>query len=196
MRREPLGRERNGARLAAAWIAVSMLAAVGLAKEPGDTAAHHGASVFTLASRAFERGEPIPQVYTADGADISPPLAWHHAPSGTKAYVLVCEDPDAPGGTWVHWVLYDIPATLEALPENVPQARRVLGSARQGENDFGEIGYGGPAPPPGKPHRYFFTLYALDEVTGLEAGARKRTLLKRIKGHVLGTARVFGIYGR
>src|SRR5262245_50894443 len=109
----------------------------------------------TVTSTAFREGQPIPKQHTGDGKDVSPPLQWSAVPEGTKGLALVCEDPDAPRGTWTHWVLFNLPATTQGLPEGVPAQETVLGGARQGKNDFGKLGYGGPAPPRGKPHRYF-----------------------------------------
>lgn len=151
---------------------------------------------FQIKSKAFENKVPIPSKYTGDGPDVSPPLAWTNAPEGTKVFVLICDDPDAPVGTWVHWVLYDIPADIHTLDEAMPKDGQVLGSAKQGRNDFGRIGYDGPAPPRGKPHRYFFKLYATDKETGLKPGATKDQVLKAIKGHVLAQTELMGTYQR
>src|SRR5262245_28348362 len=115
-----------------------------------------------LTSPAFTDGNPIPRQHTGDGADSSPALAWDDVPAGTGAFALVCDDPDAPRGTWVHWVLYNLPADARDLPQGVPATPTLPSGARQGKNDFGRIGYGGPAPPRGKAHRYFFRLVALD----------------------------------
>lgn len=151
---------------------------------------------FQLSSKAFKHNAPIPAKYTGHGPDVSPPLEWVNAPGGTRAFVLICDDPDAPVGTWVHWVLYDIPADTKALPEAMPKDKNVLGSAKQGRNDFGKIGYNGPAPPPGKIHRYFFKLYATDKETDLEPGATKKQALKTIEGHILAEAELIGTYRR
>jgi len=151
---------------------------------------------FTLTSTAFAHEGQIPQKYTGDGPDVSPPLSWTEPPDGTRGFVLICDDPDAPVGTWVHWVLYDIPATVREVKEEIAAEKTVLGSARHGRNDFGRFGYGGPAPPPGKPHRYFFRLYAVDAETGLAAGASKAQVMKAIRGHVLAEAVWMGTYGR
>jgi len=151
---------------------------------------------FKISSTAFANGQTIPTKYTGDGPDVSPPLAWTDPPEGTAAFVLIADDPDAPMGTWVHWVLYDIPADVRTLNENIPKEPEVLGGARQGINDFRQLGYDGPAPPPGKPHRYFFTLYAVDSRTDLPPGATKREVLKQIQGHVLGTTQIVGTYKR
>lgn len=150
----------------------------------------------SLASAAFENGKPIPKRHTCDGEDVSPPLRWSGVPDGAKSLALICDDPDAPMGTWVHWVLYDIPVSLSGLPENVPKTETALEEAKQGTTDFKRIGYGGPCPPPGKPHRYFFKLYALDAPVGLGPGAKKVELLRSIEGHVLAEGRLMGTYGR
>ena len=150
----------------------------------------------TIRSVAFEAGGPIAQLYTCDGRDVSPPLRWDNVPDGTGSFALVCDDPDAPMGTWVHWVIYGIPGSARQLPEAVPVRETLADGARQGRNDFGKTGYGGPCPPRGKPHRYFFRLYALDEVPSLAPGLSKKALLKAIDGHVLAEAELSGTYGR
>ncbi len=153
-----------------------------------------GSLPFTLKS-VFANGERIPIKYTCDGEDISPPLTWEGQPEGVVSYVLIVEDPDAPMGTFTHWVMYNIPSKLTSLPEGVPkQGKTEVGL--QGINDFRRIGYGGPCPPPGKPHRYFFKLYALDSTLDLPPGARKRDVTKAMEGHVLAQAQLMGIYGR
>src|SRR5438046_9481636 len=121
---------------------------------------------FTLASAAFREGADIPAKYTCDGVDVSPALTWSGAPAGTRGFALIVDDPDAPAGTWVHWVLFNLTATLDALPENVPRTETLpqLGGAAQGRNDFRKIGYGGPCPPRGTPDRYVFQLYAPNAV--------------------------------
>jgi len=153
-----------------------------------------GAMAFMLSSPAFEPGKPIPKQYSCEGRDVSPPLRWNDVPANAKALALVCEDPDAPAGTWIHWVIYDIPAATIELREGVPPDENLSGGARQGLNDFRKVGYGGPCPPPGKPHHYVFKLYALDAPTGLEPRATKNDLLKAVKGHVLADAQVTGTY--
>jgi len=150
----------------------------------------------TLTSSAFGEGGTIPKRYTGEGADISPPLAWKGVPEGTTAFVLICDDPDAPAGTWVHWVLYDIPAGVTSLEEGVARTDVVLDAARQGRTDFGNNCYGGPMPPPGKPHRYFFRLYAVDQPTGLPPGKGKAEVLAAIEGHVLAEDQLMGTYQR
>jgi Raf kinase inhibitor-like YbhB/YbcL family protein len=161
------------------------------------TAGREGTSMaFELTSTAFASGATIPQKHTCDGGNVSPPLAWTDPPSGTKAFALVCEDPDAPAGTWVHWVLYDLPATARGVPEGVPPEPSLPDGSRQGRNDFKKMGYGGPCPPPGPPHRYFFRLYALDAPTGLQPGATRSELAKAIASHTRATAELMGRYGR
>lgn len=148
-----------------------------------------------IKSAAFVPGGKIPWKYTCDGMDISPPLTWTSSPEGTKAFALICDDPDAPMGTWVHWVLFNLPANNTELHENVPPERELEGGAKQGMNDFRKIGYGGPCPPGGT-HRYFFKLYALDVEINLEAGATKEELLKAMEGHILAEGQLMGRYER
>ena len=150
----------------------------------------------TLTSTAFSNGSSVPRQYTGDGRNVSPPLAWSNPPEGTTAFVLICDDADAPVGIWVHWVIYDIPAGVSGLEEDVPKNPVVLGSAKQGRNDYRKTGYDGPGPPPGKPHRYFFRLYAVDSETGLQPGATRDQVLKAIKGHVLAETQLMGTYQR
>ncbi|MHC4706923.1 MAG: YbhB/YbcL family Raf kinase inhibitor-like protein [Planctomycetota bacterium] len=148
-----------------------------------------------ITSPAFEEGGLIPARYTADGADISPPLQWEAVPEGTRSIALISDDPDAPVGTWVHWVLYNLPADTRDLTENVPPDKTLPNGARQGTSDFGRIGYGGPAPPSGT-HRYFFKIYALDVQIDLPPGARKPDLLKAMEGHILAQGQLMGRYKR
>jgi Raf kinase inhibitor-like YbhB/YbcL family protein len=149
-----------------------------------------------LTSTAFQAGATIPKPYTGDGEDRSPPLRWSEPPPGTRSLALICDDPDAPRGTWVHWVLFNLPAEARELEEGVPATLTFGNGAKQGKNDFGNIGYGGPAPPRGKPHRYFFKLYALDAAVDLPAGATKAQLVDAMKGHVLAEGQLVGNYGR
>jgi len=148
-----------------------------------------------ITSSAFEEGGMIPAKYTCDGADVSPPLQWDVVPEGTKSIALICDDPDAPMGTWVHWVLFNLPCDAKELVENIPAEETLPNGARQGVSDFGRIGYGGPCPPSGT-HRYFFKIYALDAEVGLEAGINKHQLLKAMEGHILGQGRLVGKYKR
>ncbi len=148
-----------------------------------------------IKSAAFVPGGKIPGKYTCDGMDISPPLAWTSGPGGTKTFALICDDPDAPMGTWVHWVLFNLPADIIELRENVPPERELESGAKQGMNDFRKIGYGGPCPPGGT-HRYYFKLYVLDTEINLEAGATKSELLKAMEGHILAEGQLMGRYER
>jgi hypothetical protein len=150
----------------------------------------------SLTSSAFVPGGTIPAAYTCDGPDASPPLAWADPPQGTRSFALVCDDPDAPMGTWVHWVLYGLPAETRSLSERFPTDGELPTGARQGKNDFGRLGYGGPCPPKGPAHRYYFRLYALDRPVELKAGARKEELEAAMKGHVLAQGELMGRYGR
>ena len=150
----------------------------------------------TLTSSAFPPGGTIPKKHTCDGPDVSPALNWTDPPAGTQSWALIMDDPDAPVGTWVHWVLYDLPAAARALPENVPKQEQLPDGSRQGRNDFRRTGYGGPCPPAGPAHRYFFKLYALDVKLGLRAGATKADVERAMQGHILGQAELMGRYGR
>ncbi len=152
---------------------------------------------FTITSPAFANQATIPGKYTGDGEDVSPPLAWTGAPEATRSFALICDDPDAPVGTWVHWVIWNIPATETGLAEAIPPERPELSNgARQGTNDFRKTGYGGPAPPRGPVHRYFFKLYALDTTLDLAPGARKSALETALDGHVLAKTELVGRYSR
>jgi Raf kinase inhibitor-like YbhB/YbcL family protein len=149
-----------------------------------------------LTSTGFQPGAAIPKAYTGDGADRSPPLRWSEPPAGARSLALICDDPDAPGGTWVHWVLFDLPAGIHELGEGVPTTATLGNGAKQGKNDFGKIGYGGPAPPKGKQHRYFFKIYVLDVTVGLAPGAAKAELMQAMKGHILAEGQLMGTYNR
>jgi hypothetical protein len=151
---------------------------------------------FQLTSKAFSYNGEIGRQYTCDGKDSSPPLEWSDPPPQTRSFSLICDDPDAPVGTWVHWVLYNLPESARGLPEAVP-GEAVLGDgSRHGVNDFRRLGYGGPCPPPGPAHRYFFKLYALDTVLDLKPGAAKKDLEAAMKGHLLAEAQLMGRYQR
>jgi len=149
-----------------------------------------------LDSPAFSPGFPLPRNHTADGLNESPPLRWGSPPEGTRSFALVCDDPDAPSGTFVHWVLFNLPPDLRELPPGVPADADLPGGVRQGTNGLGRIGYLGPSPPAGRPHRYFFRLYALDTRLGLPAGATREQLLAAMRDHQLAEGRVFGVYSR
>jgi Raf kinase inhibitor-like YbhB/YbcL family protein len=149
----------------------------------------------TIRSPVFREGGSIPARYTCDGEDVSPPLEWSGVREGAKTLALTCDDPDAPSGLWVHWVVFDLPPSVTGLPEGVPPTPEISGGGRQGKNDFRKIGYGGPCPPSGT-HRYVFTLYALDSPSGLPAGATRHDLLAAMGEHVLGQATLTGTYSR
>jgi Raf kinase inhibitor-like YbhB/YbcL family protein len=148
-----------------------------------------------ITSSVFEDGGLIPARYTCDGADMSPALRWDVVPEGTKSIALICDDPDAPMGTFVHWVIFGLPAETRELTENIPSDETLPNGAKQGTSDFGRIGYGGPCPPSGT-HRYFFKIYALDTEVDLAAGASKRELVKAMEGHILAQGQLIGKYKR
>lgn len=149
-----------------------------------------------ISSSSFSAGERIPKKFTCDGPDASPKLDWTEPPAKTQSFALIVDDPDAPAGTWVHWVLFDLPADARELAEGVAKQEQLTNGARQGRNDFGKIGYGGPCPPPGNPHRYFFKLYALNAKLGLKGGATKADVEDAMKGHILAHAEMIGKYSR
>src|SRR5262245_51478492 len=157
-----------------------------------------GGAIMTLqlTSAAFTENEAIPDKYTGMGDDLSPPLKWGEPPPATKSFALICDDPDAPAGTWVHWVLFNLRPDARDLTEAFPAAKEHSSGARQGKNDSGKIGYGGPKPPPGKPHRYFFKLYALDTTLNLPPGVTRSQVEAAMKGHVLGEGKLMGTYQR
>lgn len=147
----------------------------------------------TFSSSAFGYGQPIPAVYTCKGRDISPPLEWSDLPAGTKSLALIMDDPDAPMGTWVHWVIYNIPPTRNGLEEAIPAQERLADGSLQGKNSWRRIGYGGPCPPSGT-HRYYFRLYALDSTLSLTPGASKEQVLAAMQGHILAQAEWMGTF--
>ncbi len=147
----------------------------------------------TLTSTAFHDGELIPKKFTCDGENISPALKWLSFPSQTKTFALIADDPDAPMGTWVHWVIFNIPDSVSELPENILPDKIVAGGIKQGKNDFSDIGYGGPCPPSGT-HRYFFKIYALDAALNLDAACTKKDLLDAMEGHILAQGQLMGRY--
>jgi Raf kinase inhibitor-like YbhB/YbcL family protein len=154
------------------------------------------AAAFSLESRAFQAGESIPAEHTCDGADRSPPLAWADPPPGTAAFALVCTDPDAPSGHFVHWLAWNVPGTATGLDGARPTTPTLADGSRQGRNDFRRTGWGGPCPPKGPPHRYVFELLALDTPLELPADAGEADLRRAATGHVRGTARLVGRYAR
>jgi Raf kinase inhibitor-like YbhB/YbcL family protein len=149
-----------------------------------------------LKSTDFSSGGTIPKQFTCDGADLSPALEWSAPPAGTQSFALIADDPDAPVGTWVHWVAFNLPAGLRSLPQGVPKQEQLADGALQGRNDFGRIGFGGPCPPPGKAHRYFFKLYALDTKLSLKSGATRKDVERAMQNHVLAQGEYMGRYSR
>lgn len=146
-----------------------------------------------LTSTAFKEGEPIPRQYTCNGVNVSPPLEWSGVPKSARTLVIIADDPDAPSGTWVHWVLYNLPADNIGMVENLPATDELRAGGFQGKNDFGKTGYGGPCPPSGT-HRYFFKIYALDSELPLKAGATKAEVEKAMEGHVVAQGQLMGTY--
>ncbi|MCK5708749.1 MAG: YbhB/YbcL family Raf kinase inhibitor-like protein [Candidatus Aureabacteria bacterium] len=149
-----------------------------------------------IKSSSFNNNAFIPSKHAYRPSNFSPPLSWSGVPKDTMSFVLICDDPDAPVGTWVHWVIFNIPKEKTVLEENVPHDGKLTDGSIQGKSDFGSLGYGGPYPPPGKPHRYFFKLYAIDIMLDLKEGVLKEDVLKAISGHVLAEAEIVGLYKR
>jgi len=172
--------------------------AAGLLRETSRSVFSLGANAMTFpfSSSSFPNGGEIPKKFSCDGGDVSPEFSWSQQPAGTRSFALIADDPDAPVGTWTHWLIYDLPSAADALAEGVSKDDELPDGSRQGRNDFGKIGYGGPCPPPGNAHRYFFRLYALDRKLGLKSGASKREVEKAMQDHVLGKAEWMGKYRR
>ncbi len=151
---------------------------------------------FAVKAVGIAAGGKIPREFTCEGADRSPSLRWTDAPSGTRSFALILDDPDAPGGTWTHWLMWNIPGSATGLPADVAKAAEFRDGTRQGSSDFKRIGYGGPCPPPGRAHRYFVHLYALDRKLDLKSGAGRAELERAMKGHVIQQAEWMGRYQR
>jgi Raf kinase inhibitor-like YbhB/YbcL family protein len=180
-------------------ILIFMLSLVGAGCKPVSTSpAQEGGTPMPIqvTSPAFSEGSTIPKKYTCDAEDLSPALAWSGLPEGTQSLALITHDPDAPVGDWVHWVIYDIPAKLSGFPEGVAKSPTVQGIGTQGINDSSKTGYNGPCPPKGKPHRYFFMLFALDAALNLKPGATHADLEKAMRGHILAQGQLMGKYSR
>jgi Raf kinase inhibitor-like YbhB/YbcL family protein len=169
------------------------IAAVGGCSHPASEAAP---VTLELISTDFAAGGDIPKSLTCDGGDLSPALEWKAPPAGTQSFVLIADDPDAPVGAWVHWVIFDLPPDMRSLPRNLPKSGQFADGSRQGSNDFDKIGYGGPCPPSGKSHRYFFKLYALDTNLKLNPGASKKEVERAVDGHILARGETMGRYAR
>jgi len=148
-----------------------------------------------VTSAVFEEGEPIPTRYTCSGVDISPPLEWNNLPENTESLAIIVEDPDAPGGLWTHWIIYNLPGDAMSLPEHVMGREKLDNGAEQGLNDFGRVGYGGPCPPNGT-HRYFYKIYALDMKLEMPPLIKRDQLLGALKGHILDEGQLMGVYTR
>ena len=194
------GRRRCGALvplLGFGCFAAHVLAAASLALgSPPARAAQPPSGGLELKTAAFPPGGAIPKQFTCDGADVSPALSWTEPPPRTQSFVLIVDDPDAPAGTWVHWVVYNLPASARQIPEHAQSDDMVQGGGLHGVNDFHRTGYGGPCPPPGKPHRYFFRLYALDIELAVKPEASRKDVDQAMRGHVLAHAELMGTYGR
>jgi Raf kinase inhibitor-like YbhB/YbcL family protein len=158
--------------------------------------ASHDAKTIELTSPALTAGGRIPPVFTCIGKNDSPPLSFGTAPEGTASLAVICEDPDAPSGTFTHWILYNIPPGTTSLPQGIAQKLVFPDGSTHGLNDFGKTGYGGPCPPPGKPHRYFFHLYALDTTLDLRAPVTRKIIDAAMQGHILGQGELMGTFGR
>ncbi len=184
----------------AAALVILLLVSAGCAKQPAPppnaantSTPETAAPVIKLTSAAFKEGEPIRRQYTCDGVNVSPPLEWSGVPKTAQTLAIIADDPDAPAGTWVHWVLYNLPADNIGIVENLPQDGSLKAGGFQGKNDFEKTGYGGPCPPSGT-HRYFFKIYALDAELPLKAGATKADVEKAMAGHVLLQGQLMGTY--
>ena len=189
-------------KLRVASTALMMLFVVACAKQPAattsnpsDTQTPPATTNMKLASSAFTEGQAIPHQYTCNGINISPPLEWTGIPKSAKTLAIIADDPDAPAGTWVHWVIYNLPADTMGMIENLPPTEEIKGGGLQGKNDFEKIGYGGPCPPSGT-HRYFFKLYSIDTELPLKAGATKAEVEKAMAGHVVAQGQLMGTYRR
>jgi Raf kinase inhibitor-like YbhB/YbcL family protein len=149
-----------------------------------------------LSADAFKGGDVIPKEYTGDGQDVSPALSWRNVPSETKSLALIMEDPDAPSGTFTHWILFNLPPAMRNLPKGVPKKQTLEDGSVQGNNSGGRVGYMGPSPPPGKPHRYYFRLYALDTKLALSGRENRNAVLTAMKGHIIAQGEMMGSYRR
>ncbi len=185
----------------AIFLAVTLLAAGGQAQPAKATKSEKKKPAFQMGTTSFADGHMMSDKYTCQGANISPEIHWKGAPLKTKTFALICEDPDAPTQTWVHWVIYNIPITKDItkptyeLTEGMPKDDVQSNGIMQGSNDFKKIGYDGPCPPKGLPHRYYFELYAVDSVLPVSAGFTKSELMKAMKGHILAQTQIMGLFG-
>lgn len=178
-------------------LVIAIIMGIGLAVDAADKEAT--VAQFTLSSPSFRNNQPMPAKHSCEGEDASPELKWEGAPAGTKSFALIADDPDAPGGSWVHWVMYGVPANATQLPEKVAKTDTVaaLTGVKQGMNDFGKPGYGGPCPPRGHGiHHYHFRLYALDAELNVAPRVTRKQLEAAMKGHILAQAELVGTYQR
>ncbi|MFP4498570.1 MAG: YbhB/YbcL family Raf kinase inhibitor-like protein [Vulcanimicrobiota bacterium] len=150
----------------------------------------------SLSSPSFDEGDKIPRRFTGDGENVSPPLEWENIPEDTESLVLICDDPDAPGGRWVHWVLYNIPPARTHIEENIPLKDQLSDGSMHAKNSWERTNYIGPSPPPGPEHRYFFKLFALDKTIQLSPGASVKEIESEMADHILGKAELMVVYGR
>lgn len=185
-------------RRVALWMTLLTIIAVGAVSctvsEP--ELPDEGEMTLSLSSPVFQEGEDIPITYTCDGQDISPPLTWAEPPLETQSFALIMDDPDAPGGVFTHWLLFNLPADSRELPEAVPPDNELANGAIQGKNSFGEIGYGSPCPPVGPAHHYRFTIFALDQPLDLTVGASRKQVIDTVTGHILARGQLIGMYQR
>jgi hypothetical protein len=189
-------RRKVGVKLQqAAWGVATMLL-LALVSLPGCRDSVARGQTMNLTSTSFKDGSQIPAHYTCSGEGLSPQLAWSAPPARTASMALIVTDPDAPRGVFTHWVLYDLPVGMRTLTEGVPGVGQLVDGALQGRNDFGEIGYGGPCPPPGSPHHYIFTLYALDTKLNLPVGEKRAQVEAAMQGHILAKSRLVGLFQR
>lgn len=183
-------------RIASLIFLLALLAATTVAQRAVSSTSHERKTKFILTSAAFASGAEIPVQFTCKGADTSPDLEWKGAPAHVAVFALITDDPDAPDGTWVHWVVWNLPPSAHRLPAGVPKQAELNDGTRQGRNDFKRVGYNGPCPPPGKTHRYFFRLYALDHKIDLSPGATRAELDVAIKNYVVAEAEYMGTFHR
>ena len=187
MNHRPPGRRR----------ALALTLAAALATLAGPTQAGDKPQPQLVVNSGFIRdGGAVPKKYTADGDDVSPPLRWDDPPAATKSFAITCEDPDAPGGTWFHWIIYNLPPSTRRVKEAVAKTPTVPDDIRQGTNDFGKLGYNGPSPPKGKPHHYHYKVFALDKMLELKPGCKKGAFYAALKGHILARGQLVATYGR
>jgi Raf kinase inhibitor-like YbhB/YbcL family protein len=192
----PLILKHSVAKLAALVLLLGTVGGSTVAVQSHPSAGGRSSMALVLKSTAFAPGAEIPKKHSCEAADVSPALEWSGSPARTVSFALIMDDPDAPAGTWAHWVLWNLTASAHGLPEAVAKQDQLVDGMRQGRNSFRKIGYNGPCPPPGKPHRYFFRLYALDEKLELAPGANSADLQQAMKGHVLMQAEYMGAYRR